>query len=135
MTALDAREKELRQRSVVALREVARARGMSGWAGADRDRLARLIAEHEAAGAQTAAATPSPLVLWLVLKRCRENRGLSTRQAAERTGVGHTVIARCESGRHGVREDILARIAAGYGITIRELLLEGLAESTAGPHK
>jgi len=78
-------------------------------------------------------------VLWLVLKRCRENRGLSQREAAEKTGVGQTVISRLESGRQGVREEYLAQIAAGYGITIRELLLEGLAEepekATATPRK
>jgi len=47
VTALDVRSDELRRAPVVTLRELARRRGMSGWAFADRDTLARRIAEDE----------------------------------------------------------------------------------------
>lgn len=69
---------------------------------------------------------PEPLFLWNVLKTCRENRGLSQRAAADLVGIPQSNLNRIESGRKALREDTLIRVAAGYGMTARDLLLEGL---------
>lgn len=71
------------------------------------------------------------LLLWLVLKTCRERRGLSQRAAAAKIGVSQPVVARWESGSSAIGEDTLTTVARAYGVSVRELLLEGLAGAAA----
>lgn len=53
----------------------------------------------------------------------REARGESLREAALRTGVSHTTIARIEKGEvTGSFHSTLQRIAAGYGVKLEYLL-------------
>ena len=66
-------------------------------------------------------------VLWLVLQTCRKNRGLSQRAAATKIDVSQPVVAEWESGNSAITEQTLVKVAAAYGCTVRELLLEGLA--------
>ena len=66
-------------------------------------------------------------LFWLFLRSVREARGLSMRAAAKQIGIAQSTLSEIESGRGGVNEDTLIKIAAGYGMTLRELLLEGLA--------
>lgn len=66
-------------------------------------------------------------VLWLVLQTCRKNRALSQRAAATKIGVTQPVVAEWESGNSAITEQTLVKVAAAYGTTVRELLLEGLA--------
>lgn len=56
------------------------------------------------------------------LRATRYDRGLTTRQLEELSGVGHSHIVRIESGRYNVRLDILDKLATALGcdITIKE---------------
>lgn len=75
------------------------------------------------------------LVLWSVIRRCRENRGLTQTQAAEKIGIKQPTLSGLESGRQPLQESTLLAVAAGYGLTLRELLLEGLGENSGPPRK
>lgn len=72
------------------------------------------------------------LLLWLVLKTVRERRGLSQREMAGKLGVTQPVVSRWESGESAIGEDTLSKYAQALGVSVRELLLEGLA-GTAAP--
>ena len=72
------------------------------------------------------------LLLWLVLKTVRERRALSQREMAAKLGVTQPVVSRWESGESAIGEDTLAKYAGALGVSVRELLLEGLA-GTAAP--
>ncbi len=65
-------------------------------------------------------------ILWLVLKTCRENRGLKQHGAVPVLGVTQPVISEWENGRSAITEQTLVKVAKAYGITVRDLLLEGL---------
>lgn len=78
-----------------------------------------------------AAAEMPEYILWLVLKTCRRNRGLSQRAAADRIGVSQPVIAEWESGKSAIGEATLVKVARAYGLDVRGLLLEGLAGEAA----
>jgi transcriptional regulator with XRE-family HTH domain len=55
------------------------------------------------------------------LRALRQERGLSTRQLAEITGVIHSHIVRIESGRYNVGVDTVEKLANALGakLTIR----------------
>lgn len=77
-----------------------------------------------------AARNPSALLLWSVLATCRNNRGWSQADLAERCHVPQSTVSKWESGRHGIGEATLVKVAAAYEIGVRELLLEGLGVTT-----
>jgi len=67
--------------------------------------------------------------------RLRITHGESLREAARRTGVSHTTIARIEKGEvTGSYHETLQKIAAGYGTTLEYLLTgQDAARSEAPP--
>lgn len=78
---------------------------------------------------------PAKYILWLVLLTCRKNRGLGQRAAAKKIGVSQPVVAEWESGNSAITEQTLVKVATAYGITVRELLVEGLAPPRPAPEK
>lgn len=75
------------------------------------------------------------LVLWKVLRKTREARKLSQRKVAALTGIAQPQVSLYESGKVPVPEQALRRVADAYGVTERDLLLEGLAEESTGEAK
>lgn len=65
-------------------------------------------------------------LLWSVLRRAREAKGLSQTEAAQKIGITQSTLSGLESGRQGVAEDTAIRVARGYGMTLREMLAIGL---------
>src|SRR4051812_23979349 len=58
------------------------------------------------------------------LRLLRAQRGLTLVQAAELTGLTRGTISELELGRREAYMPTLHKIAQGYGINVRELLLE-----------
>ncbi len=65
-------------------------------------------------------------LLWSVLRKAREAKGLSQTEAAPKIGISQSTLSGLESGRQGVAEDTLIRVARGYGLTLSEMLALGL---------
>lgn len=64
-----------------------------------------------------------PLLTGRRVAALRKAHGESLREAAVRTGVSHTTIARIEGGQAtGSLHSTLRKIAAGYGVTVEYLL-------------
>lgn len=57
-----------------------------------------------------------------VLKEIRKSLDLTLEEAAKKTGVNFASISRYESGKHLAGIDVLKKLAAGYGTTVREIL-------------
>ena len=55
-----------------------------------------------------------------VMKRLRENAGLTTRQAAGIIGVTHTTISHFETGRRDFPSLRIEQLVRGYGYTMEE---------------
>ena len=55
-----------------------------------------------------------------VMKRLRENAGLTTRQAAGIIGVTHTTISQFETGRRDFPSLRIEQLVKGYGYTMEE---------------
>ena len=55
-----------------------------------------------------------------VMKRLRENAGLTTRQAAGIIGVTHTTISHFETGRRDFPSLRIEQLVKGYGYTMEE---------------
>lgn len=72
-------------------------------------------------------------ILWQVLRAVREARGFGTREAAAKIGCAPSTLSEWESGRGAVSEDTLIRVAKAYRMTVRALLLEGLAAIEGTP--
>lgn len=73
-------------------------------------------------------------IFWSILRAARERKGLGLREAARRIGIAGPTLSQHESGRSGVGEDTLIKIASAYGLTLKELLLQGLQEKEE-PHQ
>lgn len=67
------------------------------------------------------------LLFWRFVRGARERRGISSYHLAALAGVTQPAIARIEGGRSGMKEDTLIKLAHALGLTLRELLIEGLA--------
>ncbi len=76
-------------------------------------------------------------LFWQVIRSARERRGLGVTEAARLLGIAQPTLSERESGRSGISEDVLIETARAYGLTLRELLLEGLSTepSPASPPK
>lgn len=72
------------------------------------------------------STTAEGRILWRILRTCREARGLSQPAAAEAVGLRQPNVSEHESGRVSIAEDTLVKYARGYGVTVEELLDEGL---------
>ena len=53
-----------------------------------------------------------------LLRRRREDLGLSLRDVAERVGVGHAAIARVESGRRRISLELFQRVAEALDLQL-----------------
>lgn len=58
-------------------------------------------------------------IIGFQLRTIREERGLSTRELAERTGLAHSHIVRIENGKYNLRIDTLNTIADALGAEIK----------------
>lgn len=65
------------------------------------------------------------------VRKARLSAGLSQRQLAELLGVGRTAICQLESGKHGLSEANLRRVAKALGITPSDVLRFGEEASDA----
>jgi len=72
----------------------------------------------------TAADLQARRVLGQLVRAVRDARGLRQGQIP---GVAQSKVSRLESGDTGAREDALIAVADGLGLTLREMLAEGLA--------
>lgn len=66
-------------------------------------------------------------------KAAREALGLSLRAAEEKTGVPFMTIRRVETSDFVPTLDVLWRLAAGYGLSVSDLLCESRPEPPAKP--
>ncbi|MDX3064022.1 helix-turn-helix transcriptional regulator [Streptomyces sp. ND04-05B] len=66
------------------------------------------------------------------LRRLRTEAGLSQLALAERGGLDHRTVSRCENGRRAVSVDILARLAYALGIQPWQLLHDADSPRTRG---
>lgn len=57
------------------------------------------------------------------IKRLREEKGMSIRQLADKTGVIYSSIPAIESGKTDIRVGTLIRIAKGLGVSPEEILI------------
>ena len=55
---------------------------------------------------------------------CREIKGLSLRDAAERTGICYNVLSRMERGENRPSFDAVAKLAKLYGLRLERLAKE-----------
>ena len=62
------------------------------------------------------------LVMAVLLRHWREQRGLSVRALAERAGVSYPTISRIESGRMSPTVEMLEKLAKALDIDARDLL-------------
>ena len=90
-----------------------------------------LESHRDESGAPCLRKTPTDakdgLLFWRFVRGARERRGISSYHLAALAGVTQPAIARIEGGRSGMKEDTLIKLAAAMGLTLRELLIEGLA--------
>jgi transcriptional regulator with XRE-family HTH domain len=63
-----------------------------------------------------------------VIKRLREEKGVSQEELAHRVGMSTPNLWRVESGKHGVRPELLRRLAEEFGVRVVDLyaMSEGL---------
>jgi len=73
-------------------------------------------------------------IFWQLIRHARERRGLTQGALAAKMGIAQKNFSEWESGRSGVNEDTMIKIAKGLGTTLRALLLEELvADALAKP--
>jgi|SRR5215213_7612952 len=84
---------------------------------------------HEAFVAKRKGAYMKQESLAQKLRLLRAERGLTLVQASELTGVTRGTLSELEGGKREAYMPTLSRIAEGYGVDVRELLLE---EALAG---
>lgn len=95
-----------------------------------RQLLLEELDEERAAKERTKPAPgwPSERVLSRILSNFLKEHAVSQAEAHERSGVAQSMISQMASGRAPLRnEEGLAKIARGFGMTLRTLLLDGLA--------
>ncbi len=90
-----------------------------GAADGDRGRTASTAASTPSAPA--APAPPSPPISER-LRAIRVARGLTLREAAERTGLSVSFISAVERGTSGASVSAIRRLLAAYGTTLAEIL-------------
>jgi transcriptional regulator with XRE-family HTH domain len=92
-------------------------------------------AAPSAFGARTSGPTVQRLVLGGHLRRLREERGITTEQAAEAIRGSHSKISRMEHGRVGFKERDVADLLTLYGVTSSEqrAALLNLAREASAP--
>jgi transcriptional regulator with XRE-family HTH domain len=59
------------------------------------------------------------------LKELRVERALSLRELAEMSGLSHNTIWQLEHGKGGAHPRTIRRLAEAFGVTPRELMVEG----------
>lgn len=65
------------------------------------------------------------------LRELRKNQGLTQEQLSQKSGVHRTSIARYETGRNGMSEKNLVRIAGALNVTVDKVLNGGQADGKA----
>jgi transcriptional regulator with XRE-family HTH domain len=69
----------------------------------------------------------SPLFAEIVRRR-REHYGVTQGALAARLGISQPAISKLERGATPIGEDTMARIAEALGVSLPELLLQGIEE-------
>ena len=65
------------------------------------------------------------------LRELRKNKGLTQFKLAQKSGVNRTIIARYETGRTGMSEKNLIRVAGALGVPVDEVMKGGQADGAA----
>ena len=56
------------------------------------------------------------------MKELRDERGWSQRRLSKETGLSHSYIGDCETGRRNVSLETIKKIASGFGISVGEFM-------------